>query len=90
MKKIKDKIIRFIKKETILFVSSVIAIISMIIVPPSKEYISYIDFRVLSLLLCLMLVMAGLKGLGIFDRLMHLLLKHIKNTRQLSYTLIIS
>ena len=90
MKKIKENIIRFIKKETILFVSSVIAIISMIIVPPSKEYISYIDFRVLSLLLCLMLVMAGLKGLGIFDRLMHLLLKHIKNTRQLSFTLIIS
>lgn len=60
----------------------------MIFVTPSKEYISYIDFRTLALLLALMLVVQGLKSCGLFDVLVNSLMRHIKNRRQLALMLV--
>lgn len=42
------------------------ALLSMLAVPPSAAYIEYIDLRVLCLLFCLMAVVDGLKGCGLF------------------------
>lgn len=56
----KDRIFAFIKKEAVLSAAFVCAVISMLFVPPSAAYISYIDFRVLGLLFCLMSTVAGL------------------------------
>lgn len=41
------KVISFIKKEIVLTVSFIAAVISAFFVPPDAEYIGYIDFRVL-------------------------------------------
>ncbi|MCL2322221.1 MAG: SLC13 family permease [Oscillospiraceae bacterium] len=60
-------IIQFIKKEIILTIAIVLAIISMIFVHPNTQYFSYIDFSVLGILFCLMVVVAGFMELGIFD-----------------------
>lgn len=38
----------------------------MLFVPPSAAYISYLDFRVLALLFCLMAVVAGLHRHSLF------------------------
>lgn len=64
--KIKNKIIEFVKKETVLSAAMVLAVLSAVMIPPDKEYIGYIDFRTLAILFCLMTVMAGLQKLGIF------------------------
>jgi di/tricarboxylate transporter len=85
LKKIKE----FISKETVLCVSAGCAIATMFLVPPDKEYLHYIDFRVLCLLLCLMAVVAGLKAIGIFDWLTYQLLHRINNGHALSVTLIL-
>ena len=61
------KIKSFIAKETVLCIAAVIALGTMFLVPPDREYLHYIDFRVLCLLLCLMAVVAGLKNIGTFD-----------------------
>ena len=82
------KIIDFIKKETVLSVAFILAVISSIIVPVDKEYLGYIDFRVLVLLFALMAVMSGLQTLGIFEKLSFWLLKYVKNTRGLSLLLV--
>ena len=55
------KILTFFQKETVLSISAILAILSMFIVHPSGKYLSYIDFRTLSLLFCLMSIVAGLK-----------------------------
>lgn len=55
-----------IKKEPVLTVSAVCMLLSMLFVPPSPAYISYIDFRVLALMFCLMSVVAGLQHHGLF------------------------
>ena len=83
-----NKIKAFIKKETVFFISAVLAVASMLLVPPDAEYIEYIDFRVLGLLFCLMAVVAGLKLSGVFGSLTFQLLSRIKNGRILSLTLI--
>ena len=47
-----EKIKEFIGKETVLCVAAACAIFTMFLVPPDPEYLHYIDFRVLCLLLC--------------------------------------
>ena len=83
------KIREFIAKETVFFVAVVCAILTMFLVPPDMEYLHYIDFRVLCLLMCLMAVVAGLKAIGTFDWLTYQLLKKIHNGRILGITLVL-
>ena len=85
----RNKIKNFIAKETVLCVAAVCAILTMCVVPPDREYLHYIDFRVLCLLLCLMAVVAGLKAIGIFDYLTYQLLHRIHSGRVLSITLVL-
>ncbi|MBR2045557.1 MAG: anion permease [Agathobacter sp.] len=84
----KEKIISFIKKEVVLVVATVLAIISAFVVPPSMKYMDYIDWHVLELLLCLMAVMAGLQRCGLFDWLGEALLKKTNKVWQLCLVLI--
>ena len=82
------KIKNFIAKETVLCVAALCAVLTMFFIPPDKEYLHYIDFRVLCLLLCLMAVVAGLKAIGIFSWLTSQLLQRIHSGRFLSVTLV--
>ena len=83
------KIKEFIAKETVLCVAAVCAVVTMFLVPPDMEYLYYIDFRVLCLLLCLMAVVAGLKAIGTFQWMTYQLLRRIHNGRILSVTLVL-
>lgn len=83
-----DKIKSFIKNEIVFSISLVLAIISSFIVPPSKDYISYIDFRTLALLLGLMLIVQGLKSCGLFDSLVAAMIKKVSSKRALAFVLV--
>ena len=84
----KEKIIVFVKKETVLVVAAILAVISAFFVHPDQAYIDYIDFRVLGILLSLMIIMAGVQNNGIFDEIGRRLLAHTKNTAQLAFVLV--
>jgi Na+/H+ antiporter NhaD/arsenite permease-like protein len=84
-----NRVLRFFKAETVLCIAAAAAIISMIFTPPSAEYLSYIDFRVLALLFCLMAVVAGFNKTGLFIRLSEKLLHRTGNTRSLCCILIL-
>ena len=84
----KNKIIEFVKKEVVLVVATVLAILSAFVVPPSIGYVEYIDWHVLELLLCLMTVMAGLQKCGLFDWLGEALLKKTSKVWQLCLVLV--
>ena len=84
-----EKMREFIKKETVLCIAALCAIATMFLVPPDADYLHYIDFRVLCLLLCLMAVVAGFKSVGAFQWLTCQLLGRIKNGRVLSITLVL-
>ena len=50
-----------IKKEPVLSIAVILAVISMFVVHPDDTYVSYIDFRTLAILFCLMVIVAGIR-----------------------------
>lgn len=78
------KVKELFQKETVCCIAFLLAVISMFFVSPPKNYISYIDFRVLALLFCLMAVVRGFSSIGVFTRLGTMLLTHVHSLRMLS------
>lgn len=77
---IMKQIITFIKQETVLAVAIVLALLSMLAVPPDGGYVSYIDFRTLAILFCLMTIVAGLRKIGVFDWMAEGMLAKVSST----------
>ncbi|MDO5853090.1 MAG: SLC13 family permease [Thermoplasmata archaeon] len=55
--------------------TGVLALASMLVVPPSAEYLDHIDVRTLCILFCLMAVVAGISSCGAFEALAHRVLE---------------
>lgn len=83
------KILTFLKKEIVLTAAWVLALCSMLIVPPQAAYLSYIDVKSLGILWSLMVIMAGLKGIGFFDRTGRYLLSRASTGHQLVLILVL-
>lgn len=81
------RIVTFLKAETVLAVSAVLAVASCLLVPPDRGYFAYINWDTIVVLFCLMTVMAGLRELGAFRALAEAMLHRLKNERALTLTL---
>lgn len=82
------RILFFIKKETVLVVAILLAVISMIFIPPDQQYPKYIDFRTLGILFGLMTCVAGVQQLGVFDRLAGMLLRKVSGRMAITSVLV--
>lgn len=78
----------FIKRETVLSIAAILAIVSSFFVTPDAQYLSYIDFRTLSLLFCLMAVMAGFRKTGVFSMLAEKMLRRVRGVKSLVFILV--
>ncbi len=76
-------------KETVLTIATVLAVVSAFWVHPGRQYVDYIDWRVLGILLSLMLIVAGFQSNGLFDAIGSRLLTKTKNTAQLMLVLVL-
>ena len=85
----KEKLIHFFKQETVLCAALALAVTSMFLVHPDAEYLSYIDFRIIAILFCLMGAMAGLQKTGVFQWIAQALLAKVRKTRQLVWILVL-
>lgn len=83
-----QKIKHEFSKEPILLSSFLLALFSMFFVPPSKDYFSYIDFKTLSCLFCLMASVVGLQREGILEKVSLLVCSRITNSRALTFFLV--
>lgn len=84
-----NKLYAFLKKESVLVISLFLALLSMLWVPPSEEYLSYVDWQVLAQLFCLMAVISGLQSCGLFDLLAQKLLSGRKRLRLATVVLVL-
>ncbi len=86
----KLRVISFIKRETILTVSFILALLSCFLVKPDREYLGYFssNMRTIIILFCLMAVVAGLGGLGVFRYLGERLLERIRSQRGIMLLLV--
>ncbi len=83
-----SKVWNWCKKEAVLSIALILAVISTFFVHPDKAYWGYIDFRTLAILFCLMAVMAGLQKLGLFEFVAEKLLNKVKGIRSLIFILV--
>ena len=82
------KLTQFIKNEIVLVVSLSAAVVTMFFVPPSADYIGYINFSVISLLFCLMLVVAGVMETNLFGVVSERMLFVTKSERAVTIVLV--
>jgi len=84
------KLLQHLKKDAVLYLALSLALISSIILRPTLETMrEAIDWRVLSLLFCLMAVVSAFRKYNVLDVIAVSLLRKCKNTRALYCTLII-
>lgn len=88
LKKIKDGVIGFVKKEVVLSVAIVAMIITMFFVPIDKEYLEYFEYKTLIALFCMLAVVAGLKSTNIFELVSKKLIGLFKTRRAVIYCLV--
>ena len=84
MSKIRD----FVRREITLCAAFLAAVVSCFFVTPDAAYFDYIDWRTLALLYCLMVVVAGLRSVGAFSLLAHILCQKAKSVRTMGIILV--
>ncbi len=75
------KAFNFIKKNAVMFIALLAAIVTSIIVPPDNEYIKYFDFKTLTCLFCVLAVVCALKNIKFFYMIARKIVRYFKNTR---------
>lgn len=76
-----------VRKDPVLVVAIVLAIISCAAVPPDAAYAEYVDLRTIGTLFSLMTIMAGLSRLGVFRIACRHLLSAVRGPRRLALAL---
>ncbi len=75
------RIFLFIKRNPVLSISFVAALVTSIIVPIDKTYIKYFDFRTLTCLFCVLAVVCALKNINFFYILAEKIIRIFKTAR---------
>ncbi|MDO5576295.1 MAG: SLC13 family permease, partial [Fibrobacter sp.] len=78
----------FVKKEVVFAIALLAAVISSVIVHPSKGYSDYINWDVLFILFSLMAIIAGFRICGVFEKSAEFLCKKVHTLRAVSLLLI--
>ena len=71
----------FFKQNTVTCIAFLAAILTCIIVPPDREYLSYFDCKTLSCLFCVLAVVCALKNVNFFYMLARKVVQLFKNAR---------
>ena len=86
---LEDRAERFLRSQAVLVASAALAVASMLLVPPSWDYVGYIDARTLCILFCFMAVVAGLKKCNVFKVLAQRILGGDRSVRVLCLLLVL-
>lgn len=76
-------IIKFCKSQPVLAAAFAAALITVFIIPPDAEYLTYCNRTVLIQLFCLMTTVSGFRSTGIFETITNVLLGRAGNLRRL-------
>ncbi len=75
------KLTSFCKKNVVMLIALLVAIITAFIIPLDKGYLNYFDFKTLTCLFCVLAVVCALKNVRFFYMLAHSIVKLFKNAR---------
>lgn len=71
----------FVKKNVVMVIALVLAVLTSIIVPPDAEYLGYFDFKTLTCLFCVLAVVCALRNIRFFYMLAQQIVHMFKNAR---------
>lgn len=81
----KDKIFSgitvFVKKNTVMCIALLAAIITSFIIPMDRQYLSYFDYKTLTCLFCVLAVVCALRNINFFYMLARKVVQLFKNAR---------
>ena len=76
-----ERIGAFIKKNAVMLIAMLAAVITCFFVPPDREYLGYFDVKTLTCLFCVLAVVCALKNVNFFYMLARKIVQVFKNTR---------
>ncbi len=76
-----ERILAFVRSNTVLCIAFAAAAVTSLIVPIDEEYIGYFDFRTLTCLFCVLAVVCALKNIRFFYLLARKVVQLFKNAR---------
>jgi len=76
-------------RQPVLCISLLFALATVLVVPPDAKYLDYVDWRVIGMLFCLMLVVMGFRRIGVMDSLSGTIIKTFCNMRSLTLGLVV-
>lgn len=76
-----SNILKFVKKNLVMFIALLAALITIIFIPIDKEYLGYFDYKTLTCLFCTLAVVCALKNINFFYMLAHKVVELFKNAR---------
>ena len=71
----------FVKKNTVMLIALLAAVITCFFVPPDKAYLEYFDFKTLTCLFCVLAVVCALKNINFFYMLAKKIVRIFRNAR---------
>lgn len=75
------KVLNFLKKNAVLCIALLAALITCFFIPPDTEYINYFDFKTLTCLFCVLAVVCAFRNIHFFSILAQKIVQLFKNTR---------
>ena len=75
------KLKAFVKKNTVLVIALIAALITSFIVPPDSAYLGYFDLKTLTCLFCVLAVVCAFKNINFFYLLARGIVKRFRNIR---------
>ncbi len=75
------KALPFIKKNAVMLIAALAAIVTSIIIPPDSQYIDYFDFKTLTCLFSVLAVVMALRNIRFFYTLAKAIIRKFKNTK---------
>ena len=71
----------FIRKNIVMLIAALAAVVTMFFVPPDEAYLEYFDFKTLTCLFCVLAVVCALKNISFFYLLARKCVELFKNAR---------
>ncbi len=71
----------FVKKNAVMCIALLAAVVTSIIVPVDRQYLGYFDFRTLTCLFCVLAVVCALKNINFFYILASAIVRRFRNAR---------
>ena len=75
------KILAFGKKNAVVLIAALCALITSLIVPPDEEYLGYFDLKTLTCLFCVLGVVCALRNIRFFYTLAKAVIRKFKNAK---------